>query len=488
MDITSAEMLRTFAEALQNVDTELAEAPLTVEGTLPRGLDGVLFRNGPGLFSVGGRRYSHPFDGDGHIVRIDFGPRGVRYSNRFVRTREYLAEQRAGRMLFRSFGTNLPGGIAGNLLRLGFKNAANTNVVWHGGRLLALWEGGLPHRLDPRTLATLGTEDFGGGLRSPFGPPWRWLAPALPFAAHPRIDTETGELIGFGVVFGAKHRLMIYRVDAEGRMAPPEAHDLPRFSFVHDIAVTRRWLCVLLPHADFDIPRALLGLKTPVGALRLATHRPMQALLIPRAGGANRLIDTVPGFVFHIAQAFDRPDEGLALDLVRYRAYPPFDDLDTLFRSAEAGVDSLPRLERLTLDPHTGRCELMRWSERGAELPTVAPGPFGTERRFVYSLGAPPERGCPYFTALQRLDTRTGELVVRDLGPDLVGEPIFVPSGSGDAGWVLGIVHRSGQGRADLLVLRGDDLATLATIALPHPLPPGFHGCWAARAELGEQT
>ena len=484
MDISSTEMLRAFSEVLRNVETELTDEPLTVQGELPPGLDGVLFRNGPGLFSIGGRRYGHPFDGDGHIVRIEIGPDGVRYSNRFVRTREYIAEQQAGRMLYRSFGTNLPGGLAGNLLRIAIKNAANTNVIWHGGRLLALWEGGLPYRLDPRTLRTVGPEDFDGRLRTSLGPPWRWLAPTLPFAAHPRIDAETGELIGFGLVFGATNRLMIYRVDARGRMAPPQAHELPRFSFVHDIAVTRRWICVLLPRADFDIPRTLLGLKTPVGALRLATHRPMQALLIPRDGGASRLIDAVPGFVFHIAQAYDDADRNVALDLVRYREYPAFDDLETLFSSAEAGVDCMPRLERLVIDTARGECALTSWGDRGAELPTVAPGAFGERRRFIWSIGAPAARGCPFFTALQRLDTDTGAVAVRDFGADLVGEPVCVPSGNGECGWVLSLVHRREARRAELLVVRADDLATVATVGLPHSLPPGFHGCWVERREL----
>ncbi|MCF7985415.1 MAG: carotenoid oxygenase family protein [Thiohalocapsa sp.] len=461
-----------------------------MRGSLPAGLEGVLFRNGPGLFSVGGVRYRHPFDGDGHIARIAIGRDGVRYTNRFVRTAEFVAEQRAGRMLYRSFGTNLPGGMPANLLRMRFKNAANTNVVWHGGRLLALWEGGLPHRLDPRTLTTMGPEDFQGRLRNPFSAPGRWLSPTLPFSAHPRIDAETGELINFGLVFGAKNRLLVYRVDADGCMAPPEPHDLPRFSFVHDMAVTRKWLCLLLPHADFDIPRALFGLRTPVGALQLATHRPMQALLIPRAGGEARLIDAVPGFVFHIAQGFDQADGTLALDLARFEDYPAFDDLETLFRSAETGHDSLPRLERLIIDPRSGRCETHRWSERGAELPTTVPGALGEPRRFVWSLGAPATRGCPYFTALQRLDTETGMLAVRDFGRDLVGEPIVVGTGGGSDGaarWVLGIVHRSASAKTELLVLRADDFTDVAAIELPHALPPGFHGCWAPRAAVGER-
>ena len=485
-----ADLLALLQGTLTTVETEYTDQPLPVEGELPPALDGVLFRNGGGRFERGGQRYSHPFDGDGHVVRIDIGAGGARYTNRFVRTEEWLAEEASGRMRYRGFGTNMPGGIAGNLLRP-FKNAANTNVVWHGGRLLALWEGGLPHRLDPQTLATVGPEDFQGRLRRQDRGPGH----LLPFSAHPSIDAETGELVNFGIAFGRPHRLMLYRVSADGRMAEPQAYPLPRFSFVHDIAVTRRWLCVLLPQADFRVLPALLGLRSPVASLRLATDQPMQAMLIPRGGGDVRLdvrlIEAAPGFVFHIAQAFDEDDGRLTIDVVRYRDYPAFDDLAGLF--AEDAPDSLPRLERIVLDPETGRCTLDPWSERGFELPTTAPSAFGARRRIIYGVGAPADRRVPYLSGIQRLDTETRELTTLDLGRDLPGEPVLAAGGrrlpaSGadatDEGWLLSLVNRTTEGRSDLLILRAADLGIQATVRLPHVVPPGFHGCWVERREL----
>ena len=490
MDISSSDMLRVLAENTRTIADEYSDEPLQVDGTLPAAIDGVLFRNGPGRFERGGQRYAHPFDGDGHITRFDIGAQVVRYSNRFVRTREYIDEERAGRMLYRAFGTNLPGGLGANLFRLRFKNAANTNIVWHGGRLLALWEAGPPYRLDPQTLATLGTEDFDGRLRNPYPPPARWLSPLLPFSAHPRIDADSGELFSFGLVSGRPNRLLTYRVDRDGRMAPFQVHELARFSFIHDFAVTRRWLCFLLPHADFDLTRAALGLSTPVGSLRLASGRPMQALLIPRDGNTAQpgLIDCGGGFVFHIAQAFDRDDGALVIDAIRYGRYPDFDRFEDLFSGDDPAL--MPHLERLVIDPVAERCDITSWGTRGAELPVTAAGPLGEPRRFIYSIGAPAERAAPYLSSLQRLDTETGELRCRDFGLDIVGEPILVPdpdagpAETGNEGWLLSLVYRAGQQRSELLVLRAADLVTVATVTLPHAVPLGFHGCWVPRADL----
>ena len=57
-----------------------------------------------------GTYYGHPFDGDGMVSRFAFTQKGIHYRNRFVRTRWYLEEEKAGRILYRNFGTNIPEG------------------------------------------------------------------------------------------------------------------------------------------------------------------------------------------------------------------------------------------------------------------------------------------------------------------------------------------------------------------------------------------
>lgn len=72
-----------------------------LEGEIPEGLSGTLFRNGPGLLDVNGQRLHHPFDGDGMIARIAFADGRAHFRNRFVRTKGYVEEQQAGRILYR---------------------------------------------------------------------------------------------------------------------------------------------------------------------------------------------------------------------------------------------------------------------------------------------------------------------------------------------------------------------------------------------------
>ena len=153
-----------------------------IEGLFPADLpSGALFRNMPSLFERGGVDYGHYLDGDGYVAKltIDSENNSARFQSSFVKTEEYKKENEAERILFRStfrtqkgksnqdqdqFKQWLPFDPA-NAFDLTLKNLANTNVVSWGGKLLALFEAGVPYVLDPQSLDTLGT--FGMNLSPP---------------------------------------------------------------------------------------------------------------------------------------------------------------------------------------------------------------------------------------------------------------------------------------------------------------------------------
>ena len=137
-----------------------------VRGVVPAELQGTFYRNGPGRLERDGHRVHHPFDGDGMIAAMRFENGSVCLSNRFVRTEGWLAEEKAGKVLYRGvFGSQKPGGRLANAFDLRLKNIANTNVVCLGDQLLALWEAAEPHALDPRSLETRGLSRLDGVLK-----------------------------------------------------------------------------------------------------------------------------------------------------------------------------------------------------------------------------------------------------------------------------------------------------------------------------------
>jgi len=141
-----------------------------VEGKLPDGLRGTLYRNGPGLFDRGGLRKRNLLDGDGMVQSFRFHERGVHYRNRFVRTEKFKAEQAAGRFLYASWSTQAPGGFPANFLRVGITAEADVTVFPWQGKLYAFDECSLPYELDPQTLATVGISRLGLPGASPSTP------------------------------------------------------------------------------------------------------------------------------------------------------------------------------------------------------------------------------------------------------------------------------------------------------------------------------
>lgn len=477
----SSALARAWLEASRPVQNEVDAELEVLEGALPEELRGTLYRNGPGRFEVGGERYKHPFDGDGMVTRFAFDGRRVAYANRFVRTREFVEEERQGRMLFRGFGTNLPGGLRRNFLRLRFKNAANTSVVLHAGRLLALWEGGLPHELDPETLGTRSRFDFGGRLRNDFSRFEGWLSPELPFSAHPKVDPKTGELWNFGTLLGRRNRLLVYRVGSDGALLERRVVPMGRLSFVHDFALTERHAVFFLAPVSFDVLRTLSGLSTPAGSIREEPGAPTQVLVVPRAGGEARRFEVEHCFVFHFANAYEK-DGTIVVDAFRTPRFPEPGTFEGLLegRVLEAPPDGAgPLLTRYRLDLASGRTREEAITDHPGELPTIDGRRVGRRHRSVYSVGARPGRASLLLTGILRTDVEARRAVLRDFAPDLPGEPVFAPGGEGDAeGWLLVLAHGAASGRAELHVLRADDLSTACRLGLPHHLPPGFHGTW----------
>jgi len=98
---------------------------------------GTLFRNGPGLLEV--VTIHHPFDGDGMISAIAFRD-GRSFPQPLCPHRSVFRRTKAGKILYRGvFGTQKPGGWLAMPSILRLKNIANTNIIYWGGKLLALW-------------------------------------------------------------------------------------------------------------------------------------------------------------------------------------------------------------------------------------------------------------------------------------------------------------------------------------------------------------
>ena len=118
-----------------------------IRGKIPDGLHGALYRNGPNPQFDPGPNY-HAFLGDGMIHGFWIEQGRARYANRYVRTPRWLTEHAAGRALFGGLG--IPSDPSVEKILGG---GANTHIVYHAGKLMALQEGSNPFELDQSNLA-----------------------------------------------------------------------------------------------------------------------------------------------------------------------------------------------------------------------------------------------------------------------------------------------------------------------------------------------
>ena len=137
------EWLAKLAEGLP----EEVDYVVEVEGRLPAGLSGTLFRNGPGLFERGGFRKRMIVDGDGMIRATTFANGRARFRNRFVRTTKYIAEQKAGAFLYPTWTTPAPR-FFDNIPCIPSHSQAGVTPVVKAGTLYAFDELGAPWALD----------------------------------------------------------------------------------------------------------------------------------------------------------------------------------------------------------------------------------------------------------------------------------------------------------------------------------------------------
>jgi carotenoid cleavage dioxygenase len=419
------------------VQQEVTAFDLPVEGAIPPEITGLYLRNGPNPKSGWS---AHWFLGDGmlHGVRLE-GGRAAWYRNRWVRTRsltEGLSFVREDGSVDRSVGV------------------ANTAVVSHAGRILALVESSFPTEVTGE-LETLGPYDFGGRL-------------ATAMTAHPKLCPATGELHFFGYAF-APPFLTYHRADAAGSLVQSEVIEVPGPTMIHDFAITRRHVVFMDLPVVFD-PALVAEGRFPY---RWSDTYGARVGIMPRGGSSTdvRWFEIEPCYVFHPLNAWDDGDV-VGVDVVRYRE---------LWRKDSGGFDPA-RLHRWRLDLAAGKATEQALDDRPIEFPRVDERRVGLPHRFGWAVSSPTSVVDP--SALVKYDLASGKVEEHDFGPGFApGEGVFVPASERageDEGWVLAYVYDASREGSELVILDAARFAArpVARVRLPQRVPFGFHGAW----------
>ncbi|MBR1219845.1 carotenoid oxygenase family protein [Bradyrhizobium sp. U87765 SZCCT0131] len=442
------------------------DAPfLKVEGELPRELNGTLYRNGPNpQFEAPG---AHWFVGDGmlHAFHIENGR--ASYRNRWVRTPKWLAEHDAGRALFGGFGRRLGNVPEGTTQDSG---VANTNIVFHAGRLLALEEGHMPTEIEPGTLATRGYQTYRDAI-------------AGPFTAHPKLDPVTGEMVFFGYNAGGPFtpKVSYGVVGANGEVSQFERFDAPYASMVHDFIVTEK-------HVLFPILPLTGSMERAMGGRPPYAWEPDKGAYVGvmKRGGSTKDIIWFRGdscYVFHVMNAWEDGQRIIA-DVMQFAEPPLFPYPDG--RPTDP-AKSKARLCRWTFDLSGGTDRFTQHyqDETTGEFPRIDDRHAGLAYRHGwYACGNPAGAAASGLSGIVHVDhkaNRRAQYLLPD--GDTISEPVFVERGAEAAegdGWLIAAVWRARENRSDVAVFNAQDVESgpVALVKLGHRVPDGFHGNW----------
>lgn len=444
-----------------------------VEGKIPTDLRGTFFRNGPGRIQIGNDYFGHWFDGDGMVSAISFKDGKVHYKNRYVRTPKYLKESQKGHIVFRGFGTMRHGGTLGNLLRVP-ANPANTNIVYHGGKLLALYEGGRPFELDPENLTTLGEYFYDGQLGM-----------QNTFSAHGKVHPKTGYYYNFGIGVsgvgrhGLKSKVDFYKVSPNGRMVKKAAFPVKgSMPFLHDFAITENYAVIVAGSIVMtDMFKCALGLHSIADSTTFDYQQPAQVIVVDlNTMDEVERFEVEPMGVIHFGNAWEEKDD-IVFEFIRFDNFAGFEALKNIIAAPKVeGAEFV----RFVINRKRGSIRYESLDMINSEFPTWNINYMGLKNQFTYSV-ATLENGTPsYFNGILKREHKTGKVLCHDFGPGkFTSEAIYIPAENAkaeDQGYVSSVVYDADQDKSEIVVLNAKDLGDVARVKLSHHIPHGFHG------------
>ena len=412
---------------------ERTESDLKVIGQIPESLQGTLLRNGANPQSG---ESAHWFLGNGmlHGVRIEAG-QAKWYRNRYVKTPLYLK----------------PDGDVMDGLGDMTMSAANTNVIQHAGKIMALEEGHWPFVVS-NELETVGPNNYGGKLEGAM-------------TAHPKICPETGELLAFS--YGMTPPYLTYlRASASGELLQTEQIEVPGATMIHDFNVTRNFVIFM------DLPAVwnFEGMATTGLPILWDESYGARLGVMPRNGGNADVVwyEIDPCYVFHPLNAYENGDK-IVIDVCRME--------DTM----KPGSSAPPMLYRWTIDQASGRVTETQLDDRVVDFPRVADAVVGLKHQFGYCAAF--AGSAPYGEGLIKYDLEAGTSEYRHLDGGQASEAVFVkdPTASGeDGGFLLSYVYQPEIDQSEVLILNAQDMLgePVARIQIPARVPAGFHGNW----------
>ncbi len=464
---------------LYRVEADIRD--VEIDGKIPSDLNGAFYRVGPDpQYPL--NPHNIPFDGEGHVSMFRIQNGHVDYKSRYVRNDRYKAQAKAERILFPMYRNPSQDDPSVNGLS---RSTANTHIINHRNYLLSLKEDSPPAALDLLTLETIDPNyRFDGQLQS------------KTFTAHPKIDSETGDMIAFGYEakgFGTDD-VNVFQITPQGKMVWNAWIKVPYVSMIHDFAVTQKHIVFYVMPLAFDEQQ----IKN--GGIHWSWNSGQPTYFgVMRRGGDGKDLRWFKGperSSTHVMGAFS-DGEHVYVD-VEMSQYNPFPFMPMRDGSRWDPVKGASQITRLSAD-------LSKKSLKDYKMEVLYPGFFGALPRqddryntAQYRYGYlpcpdpdPKDRSKRPAACWVRFDHQTRKAQIFNSGDGTtLNEVVFAPKSKTapeGVGYLMGVANRNFEnGRSDLIILDAEhpEAGPLATVKLPIRAVPQIHGLWVPEYQL----
>jgi carotenoid cleavage dioxygenase-like enzyme len=457
------------------------------------------------------RMVKHPFEGDGAVLGVTFSGNNTAVARfRYVRTNAFTNERKRGQKLYsgmdstREMGATAGAGLGNDLplpifrhhLQPGLnrkrKNTSNTRTVYWAKRLLTLWEGGLPYKLDGLALSTEGRSQLGGVLKE-----------ASPLGAKAAYDPKKDRILFYSNKQDAKaSELTVYEFNSKFRLVSEEdgkvVTQLPGFALLSDFCVTENFSVFVQPPVTANGLQFVMS-KEPGKTLTVENGASL-VHLIPRVGSgksAKTLTIRYDGTLdadLQFINAFEE-DGKVTFDAIRSDgktakgskpiSFPWASSIEEFEKST-----SKKSLLRYTVDLGSGSVSKEVISDLQCSFGVANPATSAQKHRYVYTNvgGLGTEVAPPQGIAKFDCEKRTTEIWMPN-EYEFCGEPMFAArknaSPKEDDGYILSVLYNGKSKESEIVVLRANAVAEgpVARVPFGMRVPHGLYGCFTDAQE-----
>ncbi|KAB0803588.1 hypothetical protein PPYR_00568 [Photinus pyralis] len=303
-----------------------------VSGTIPNWLNGVLIRNGMGLFEFGNSEVDHWFDGMALLHRFELKDGAVSYQCRFLQSDIYKRSTTANRLVLTGFGTKaVPDPCQTIFSRItsifncakDVRDNAAISVYPFNDEIYAFSEAGIICKVDKGNLETGTKRDLTARLA------------IVTHTSHPHV-VEDGTVYNLGLSFsrkGATYHIVCFPNDKNNDQdamfekaqvvstVPSKWRLLP--SYMHSFGLTEHYFIIIEQPFTINIPKKVLSSifsKTPVhDVCKWHKEAETQFLVVSRKTG--QLVKTFYAdgfFYFHTINQYEDMNH-IVIDICTYK-------------------------------------------------------------------------------------------------------------------------------------------------------------------------